>query len=294
MERFGVNILWTARYDYEKGRRLAPHAHSFYQVIWIAEGKGRFRYNEEVFEASPGSLFWIAPEQLHGLEPYRGTSIKTLDLKFEIISTALEQLASRLPAWIDHAGPEAAHLLDSIRREGAGREAHYREVASLHLAELIYRLARTAADTASGSASVASSARENGLPALAPGYFSVPTEGAYTAAQQAERWIEDHAEEEWTVSEMALQLKYSESYLRQLFKTYKGCTIPAYQKQVRIQRSKERMTYSDCSLKQIAEACGFKTIQHFGRVFKQLEGITPGQWLDREKRGIRKDILFGE
>lgn len=283
MAAYGVNIIWTARYDYEKGKRLLPHSHSFYQVMWIAEGRGIFHYGEELSEAVPGTLYWIRPGMAHGLKPSLGTTIKTLDLKFEIISPELEAVASALPFRLFPAGVQAAELLDQIRQEGLSRQAYYKELANLHLVELIYRLARTAAG---------GSLTENKEAGPPPGYFALPTEGAYHAARLAERWIKEHAGEDWTVREMASQLQYSESYLRQLFKAYKGCTIPVYQKQVRLQAAKEKMAYSEAALKEVAQAVGFKTVQHFCRVFKEQEGITPGQWLKREKRGIRKSIVF--
>ncbi len=33
MEKYGLNIIWTARYDYHKGQMLASHKHDFYQIL---------------------------------------------------------------------------------------------------------------------------------------------------------------------------------------------------------------------------------------------------------------------
>ncbi|MDF2938099.1 MAG: AraC family transcriptional regulator [Paenibacillaceae bacterium] len=281
----GVNILWTARYDYDKGKRLLPHAHSFYQVIWIAEGKGLFQEDGRISEALPGTLFWIRPGVLHGLKASPRSPLKTLDLKFEIRDPELERLVAPVPSRLLSAGAELVRLLDRIRKEGAEQEAYYKEVAKLHLAELLYRLARTAAGSLPGD-----------MPPPSPAAFgnTVDLECTNQSAKLAEAWVRNHAAGDWTVKEMAAGMNYSESYLRQLFRSYKGCTIPAYRMQVRISLAKDRLAYSDASLKEIAEACGFKTIQHFSRIFKRLEGITPGQWRSRERHGIRKSIVFEE
>ncbi|RAU99804.1 AraC family transcriptional regulator [Paenibacillus sp. YN15] len=281
----GVNILWTARYDYDKGKRLLPHAHSFYQVIWIAEGKGLFQEDGQISEAMPGALYWIRPGVSHGLKASPRSPLKTLDLKFELRDPELERLVARVPSRLLPAGADLVRLLDQIRKEGTEQEAYFREVAKLHLLELLYRLARAAAEPLPAELSAAS-------PSVS--VRGVALDNANQAARLAEAWIEANAAGDWTVGEMAARLNYSESYLRQLFKAYRGCTIPAYRMQVRIGAAKERLAYSDAPLQEIAEACGFKTVQHFIRIFKRLEGITPGQWMIRERRGIRKSIVFGE
>ncbi|WP_284645918.1 AraC family transcriptional regulator [Paenibacillus silviterrae] len=284
MQRYGVQILWTARYDYDKGRRLRPHNHAFYQFIWAAEGRGVFQCGEEVYPLEAGTLYCLQPGVIHGLTADRSTKVKTLDIKFEIVSSELEQAASRLPSRIPQVSGDIIQLLDRIRREGAQQQPYYRELASLHLVEILYRLSRAAYE--------ASPENQRSGHTVIPGPYTLPTEGSYAAAKQIEEWIKQHALETWTIAEMASQLGYSGHHLQQLFKKYRGCTIAGYQREIRIVRSKEWMAYSDYTLKQIAEKAGFKTVQHFSRMFKQLEGETPGAWLAREKRGIRKDIIF--
>ncbi len=283
-----VTVLWAARYDYEKGRSLHPHEHGFYQIIWVAEGKGWFQCNDELLELAPGTLYFIHPGTVHGLQAHRNTMVKTLDLKFDIHSSELREQVTRVSTRMPHAEQEIVRLLDRIRQEGAEHRPYFKELANLYLTELIYRLARASAP------SEPIEIPPNQSSVMPSSITSMSQEETHAAARMVAKWVEAHASTSWSLRELSQQIGYSVNHLCQVFKRFKGCTILDYQKQVRIHNCKQWLTYGDYTLKEVSELAGFKTVQHFGRVFRQIEGVTPGQWMAKEKQGIRKDILFVE
>ncbi|WP_168123368.1 AraC family transcriptional regulator [Paenibacillus sp. HB172176] len=275
----GIQILWTARYDYKRGEQLRRHQHAYYQLLWIADGNGQFGCGDATYELEPGAILFIRPHEPHGLTASKHSGVKTLDIKYCITSPEWEAVFAAIPTKTLAHGKEASWLLERIRREGLIRQTYYKEMARLHLAELLFLLSRSV----------------EGIdpPREATSRMEYPKEG-HSGAKRAEAWIAEHIDRSWTIHDMAGELGYTPNYLGQLFKAYKGTTIAAYAKEVRIRQSKEWLTYSDFSIKQIAERSGFKTVHHFSRVFKQQEGITPGGWISREKQGIRKDVMFDE
>jgi len=279
MEKYGVDIRWTSRYDYDHGGRLNLHAHDFYQIIYFIDGKGSFHLDENVYPIAPGTLFFIGPGVSHGFVSPGKTKCRTLDLKFQLSGPALTELARSIHAYQTDASMEMKYRLEHIRAEGTHKERYYGELASLSLLQILYRLARKGAGSKLPAA---------GLQAPEGDGDEMPAE----AAQRLERYIRDHYGEELTLSSAAEQLCYSKSYLSQLFKQSYGCTFSEYVRQIRIEKAKEWIAYSALSLKQISERAGFKTIHHFSRVFKELEGVNPGEWKAREVDGIRKDVHF--
>ncbi|WP_407272768.1 AraC family transcriptional regulator [Radiobacillus sp. PE A8.2] len=280
MEVYGVNVLWTARYDYENGNKLPKHAHSFFQIIWVAEGKGTFHYEDDDYDISRNTMFFIKPNKKHGITPMDGQSIKTLDLKFDVTAKELGEVTDRIPPILKDTDGIVSALLDNVRKEGLKKQAFYKQLASLYLVQMVYQLSRT------------SLKRENHHISLEPGIFALKSDRSYKAAEQVEQWIKEHFNQDWLIADIARDLGYSVGHLSQLFKNYKGTTICVFLKKYRIGQSKELMTYSELTLKQIAEQTGFKTVHHFSKVFKEIEGIPPGQWLERERRGICKDVVF--
>ncbi|RAJ06581.1 AraC-like DNA-binding protein [Chitinophaga skermanii] len=45
-----------------------PHRHSFYHMVLFTEGKGHFTIDFERFEVKPGTIYCMAPAQVHGWE----------------------------------------------------------------------------------------------------------------------------------------------------------------------------------------------------------------------------------
>ena len=48
-----------------------------------------------------------------------------------------------------------------------------------------------------------------------------------------------------------------------------------YLKKYRIAMSKKQLAFTDVPIKDISDMVGFKTVQHFNRVFKEITGTTP-------------------
>ncbi len=67
-------------------------------------------------------------------------------------------------------------------------------------------------------------------------------------------------------------------YLTRLFKERYGVTINKYQTQVRITNAKKLLRFTDLSIEQISDKCGYNDANFFIRVFKNSEGMTPGKF----------------
>lgn len=78
---------------------------------------------------------------------------------------------------------------------------------------------------------------------------------------------------------IAEQLGISEVYLRKLFATYCNTSVKQYILDLRIQKAKQLLIGTPTSITAIAEACGFSSLYHFCRAFKQRTGTTPTDYM---------------
>jgi len=62
------------------------------------------------------------------------------------------------------------------------------------------------------------------------------------------------------------------------FNSITGLSIPKYLKTIRIIHAKQKLSFSDTPLTDIAMQCGFSSLVDFDRVFKQDTGFTPLQY----------------
>ena len=70
----------------------------------------------------------------------------------------------------------------------------------------------------------------------------------------------------------------TEIYLTRIFKEQYGITINNYIQQQRITLAKQLLRFSDLTIDKIGIECGMNDANYFSRMFKQMEGISPGNY----------------
>jgi AraC-like DNA-binding protein/ligand-binding sensor protein len=79
------------------------------------------------------------------------------------------------------------------------------------------------------------------------------------------------------LNDVAEHIGLSSSYFSTIFKEETGLSYTEYLHKVRIETAKEYLK-NDYSLAAVAQAVGFNDQSYFSRVFKKMEGISPGRW----------------
>lgn len=69
-----------------------------------------------------------------------------------------------------------------------------------------------------------------------------------------------------------------------------GCTAIEYLTKYRISVSKKQLSFTDVPIKEIANMVGFKTVQHFNRLFKGITEETPAAFRQAAVRKRREEI----
>ncbi len=88
-------------------------------------------------------------------------------------------------------------------------------------------------------------------------------------------FINSHVAEKITLEDISYATGYAPAYIHRLFKKHVGQTPLDYLTKLRINKAKNLLSWSDCSLIDIAEQCGFANQTYFNSVFKKVVGITP-------------------
>ncbi len=92
-------------------------------------------------------------------------------------------------------------------------------------------------------------------------------------------YMNDHfCEQDITNSLLAKKANISEVYLRQLFKEKYNSTPRQYLISMRIEKAKQMLVETQGSVNDIGIFCGFSSIYHFSRAFKNKLGMTPSEY----------------
>ena len=74
---------------------------------------------------------------------------------------------------------------------------------------------------------------------------------------------------------LAEKMGISEVYLRKLFASHCGVSPKQYILEARIQKAKQLLVDTSFTVTTIAQDCGFSSVYHFCRAFKERTGVTP-------------------
>ena len=81
-----------------------------------------------------------------------------------------------------------------------------------------------------------------------------------------------------SVRDMADKMDISEVYLRIIFRRQLGISPAKYLRRQRIDRACSLLCETALPIRLIAEKCGFREVQFFHRVFRDMTGTTPGSY----------------
>jgi len=77
---------------------------------------------------------------------------------------------------------------------------------------------------------------------------------------------------------LSIKLKYSYTYLANIFSKNEGETIEHFFISHKIEKVKELLIYSDLNITEIADKLNYSSVAHLSNQFKTLTGLTPTQY----------------
>jgi|GEM_PF-1791398 len=280
LEIIGASKLYVAVSDDAPPEiRSQVHRHSFYEIAWLRRGNGQFVCDFQRYQLPQGTLVFVAPGQVHTWygDDY---SLVLIGFKPELLShnwihpTVLFQLPyfSRQTQPFLTVDSQQAGVFDYLfgtllnrykdLGQSAGRyidlsEAHeHILLAYLHLilieAEQLYEQTHDTDDTTLSS--------------------------AHNITVQFQNLIETSFTERLQIQDYADRLSITPNYLTEVIRQTLGDT-PRHVVQQRLLIEAQRLlSFTEDSIAQISEQLSFKNPSQFGQWFKNLQGISPGQF----------------
>ena len=105
-------------------------------------------------------------------------------------------------------------------------------------------------------------------------------------------YIYSHLHYRITVEELAGYLNISESYLSKLFKKEMGMPVSQYILELKIEKAKNLLQYSDYNMIEIANYLSFSSQSHFIQAFQKQVGVTPHKYRMQNFRSNWEKMSF--
>jgi transcriptional regulator GlxA family with amidase domain len=107
----------------------------------------------------------------------------------------------------------------------------------------------------------------------------------HAVVERARRWLNQHMDQEWNMTELADYCNTSPRTLLRRFQKAVGLSPVQYTQQLRVERAKGLLESTMLSLEDITERCGYANVSTFSTVFKRWAQVTPKEY--RSRFGMR-------
>lgn len=101
--------------------------------------------------------------------------------------------------------------------------------------------------------------------------------------EQAVMYIRQNYMDDISLEKCAEFTGVSYTYLSREFKKETGMRFVEFLNRQRMDRAKSLLVRKDIAVKQAAELAGFRNYNYFFKVFKEMEGVTPSEFLAKKQ-----------
>jgi AraC-like DNA-binding protein len=265
-----------------------------FKWLFVEEGKGALQIGETTIPAETGDLFLIAPEENYNFSElgqakiwivfyeseidesvsYRQDSDIFILLPDEFLIRSFIKLKTIHSKHFAINGKDRSRWLTRLQQleaELTNQSLGFVEMLNTLLLQLLMDTARL----------------------LLPSDRSNPVQSHPLLPQVFHCIEENYDRSQFSLSDVAKALDRSPAYLTDLVRRKTGRTIVSWIVEYRMRSARKLLETTTQSVSKIAEKIGYEDTGYFIRQFRQLHGITPKAWRDKNDSSLATG-LFGE
>lgn len=256
------------------------HFHNSFEMIFIKSGKAVFKIDNKVYNVAAGNLIFLSNLEKHELKvtefPYdRYIMLINPDhflteVKNPILSSIFRHRPEHFCHVLDISSEKDSYienLLNNMLTEYNGKELHYNSALSSFLILLLIHLHRNYTS-----------------------FFPVEVMNRTTSTIiEIQKYIDQNSQSKLNLKDIAKKYYIDMYYLSRIFKNITGYSFKEYIILQRISKAKNLLFFTTEDITQVGLRSGFNNTNHFIKLFKKYEGITPYQYrkqtLKQKKEG---------
>lgn len=280
-----IDYLSSGSFYYAPGGFIVEHSHKYYQLFFVISGKCVFYKDKKGFYCTEDDFFLFQPDTVHSMKTLKDSSVRIIDVKFNIKDSDLKYRLKNIPAENQKKERIYTELFRKIFIEGKNKEIYFEKMVSLCVTEILFYLVRQ-------DYKLSSVGYSEERHSISPELY----EKLGVCTRQTICLLEEHImkHRELTISDMADILGYTKEYIEKCFSREVGVSIKKYFIVLRIDKAKELLYSTELKIAKIASIVGYDNCAYFSRVFKKLTGQSPEQFRKEvRKKGNFRPLQYG-
>ena len=280
---FTVKNIYTLHYfKYGKNFTYPTESHDFWEMVYIDGGSAHVVADGKEVTLTQGEAIFHAPFVAHTI--YTGDDFANAAIvSFDCTSRAAKNLKDRIFKF----GEKEKQLLSDIITEGSLTYMEKLNDPDLHKMN-------KRANTPFGSEQIIKNDIENLLVMLVRSFEKPQKEeqpAGYKTKEIAEKIIailQSRVYSSVTLDEIASQLYFSKTYIKNVFRKYTGTSIIQYYIDLKMDEAKKLIIQNKYSFTEIADMLSINSVHYFSRLFKQRTDMSPSEYA----KSIKVDNLI--
>ncbi len=210
--------------------------------------------------------------QYYGLRKQAEPMLGQLEEQIRLgLSDKVELTLDALFAWINEACPDDPGIASDIGVQAMDTIGAVLRRAGLDAGEPVHRAPPLQMQTDLKAVAVMAAKRIEGT--YKGDHYNVLT--------KAKRFCRENLASDLTLESVAGCVGMNKSYFASIFKKETGQTFWDFLTGLRVATAKELLETTDLKAYAVGETVGYKNPSHFGRIFKELVGVTPAEYKER-------------
>lgn len=248
---------------------MTLHFHNSYEMIYVKSGKAVFKVGDKVYKAEPGSIIFLSNLEKHELRvteyPYEryfmliNPEYLLSEMKNPVLSSIFRHRPEHFIHMLNISIEKDSYIetvINSMAEEFNNKNDHY-DISLISLLNLmlvyIYRNYSS--------------------------FFPMAVVNRTTATiLDIQKYIDENSHARLNLKEIASKYFIDMYYLSRIFKSVTGYSFKEYIILQRISKAKNYLYFTTEDITQVGLHSGFNNTNHFIKLFKKYEGITPYQY----------------
>lgn len=249
------------------------HMHSFFELVYIVEGRGRQTINDSELDYEQGDLFLMAPNDSHIFRIEERSQFFFVRFNQLYLKDAKkdDQLAKRLELILGNSRHEpgcilkneddrrsVSQLMDILIREHLNSDVYHKELVGQLVNTLLTIVARN----------------------ITRPFPTVIDETSEKKSIDILEYIQTNISnpDKLRVEAIGAHFGLSKNYLGRYFKKQTNETLQEYILKYKLRLVENRLLHSDMRISEIADEFGFTDKSHLNRIFKRYRGVNPSDF----------------